>query len=234
MNGWKKHQLVFLLIGFFSAAFAQINSSEQLNDLFEWGEYEQLIELLKPLHDSVPGTLDSTTVSQYWTFLGVSYFAIGDIESSRDAFLSAFEFDENIDLDKKYVTEEMYYLFEATRLESSSLKAVQSLQDSINSVLRENITEEPDLLMPEPVKKRNSILGISLTAAGVALGGFALYEYISAAQTNQGFRSAAAEGDKLEYDRLRNSLKRSNAIIAGCSIASGVFSGAGIFLHLTI
>lgn len=224
---------VVFAYGFLSSASSE--SHDQIRELFEWGEYGKLITVLEPVVSSVADTADSARAAEYCYYLGVAKFAQEGVEQSREYFLKAFDLDETIQINRKYIADEIFYLFEATRLEWENKKRMEFLEDSIASVQPVTIEKVDTLLIEkrEPHLERSDfrprILGFSLTAAGVLLGGYSVYEYVSGARTYDKFQKAASVGDKLSYDRYRSSLERSNAVITGCGIASGVLSGVGLF-----
>ncbi|MFW6244348.1 MAG: hypothetical protein ACOC36_00530 [Fibrobacterota bacterium] len=224
---------VLLICGCFSSVCS--GSHDQIRELFEWGEYGKLITILEPLVSALPDTSDSARAAEYCYYLGVAKFAEEGIEQSRRFFLKTLDLDEDICIDKKYIADEIFYLFEATKLEWESRKRMEYLEDSIASVQPVTIEKfdtlliEKTALSPEEPYPKRRILGLSLVASGILIGGYSVYTYLAGGQTYEKFREAASVGDKPAYDRYRGILNNSNKVITGCGIVSGIVSGIGLY-----
>jgi hypothetical protein len=125
------------LLGSALAFAAGIRASEpaSVEELFKWGEYDSLIQVLEPGRPAVHAgsaslatRADSAEEARARLYLGVAYWAKGRTEAGSRAFLQATRLDPDLRLDPLYATPEMAAHFErlaevSQRLQSAALPA---------------------------------------------------------------------------------------------------------------
>jgi hypothetical protein len=206
-------------------------SPGELRNLFEWGEYQQLIDVLEPYFTTAPDTLAPSLCGEYHCYLGVAYFGKGRAGEAQKQFLAALSHDSAVAPDREYISGEINDFFMATRSDFVEAKDHARAGDSLLAVKQVAIDNNLKAMQREEQRKNKrdySLLAVSFIALGAAFAAGAGYEYYSTAAAYDDFKAAAAAGDRLTYDRLRPGIRKSNGIIVGCIVAAGLSEAAGI------
>ena len=216
---------IFILFLICKAFTFAAESTDNVREYFEWGEYSKLIKELEPLLSQVSYTVDSAVTAKYYSYSGVAYFGLGNIGKAREQFYKALFYSPGITLDRKYVTEEMINLFAATKIEFFNQRRDALFKDSI--LIAKQVAYESNLnLMKRDAlqrrKRNNSIFALSFAGIGAVFLGIVAFEYYATSEPYRDFKSAALSGDKTTYDRYRPLIKRANGIIIGCEIAGAI------------
>jgi tetratricopeptide (TPR) repeat protein len=199
-------------------------SAQTIQEHFEWGEYGTLIDLLEPSLDSLSKVSDSIIISEYHSYLGVAYFSIEKIGDARNHFFKAITYNPNISLPPDYVTPEIMDLFTVVKSDFENQKRSLFIQDSLLIMQQheyERNIKKAALITIENKKRNSVILSVSTSALGAALIGAGVYQYYSTKSQYLEFKQAAADGDKVRYDRLRPDIHSANALLLTFDIASG-------------
>jgi hypothetical protein len=210
-------------------------AQDRIRGFFEWGEYDSLLIAIPAYCSGAMGAVDSTLLCDYIGYLGVAFFAKGDIADARNAFRQAILCRSTIALDSQYVTPEMLNLFADARKEIEAERIRQRREDSLRAQaeMQRKIQEQERLVAEQRFAQRKALDRVFRNAAWisgtlltltVASSGAAVYEYTAGREYDREFKSAAASGDLREYERLRDLLRRQNRNIIGFSTAA-VLSG---------
>ncbi|MBN1576351.1 MAG: hypothetical protein JW913_07365 [Chitinispirillaceae bacterium] len=206
-------------------------SPEELQNHFEWGEYQQLIDSLEPHLIIAPCMLDSAQCARYHCYLGVAYFGKGRVGDARKQFLCALSYDPAVTPDSNYISEEIKELFIAARSDFIDKQTRARTGDSLLAAKQQAFDANLNAIKREELRKSRragSLMAISFITLGAAFAAVAGYEYYSTKDPYDDFKAAAEAGDKLAYDRLLPTIRRANGIIVGCGIAAGLSETAGI------
>jgi hypothetical protein len=221
--------IIILLQGFILSARGQ----DRIREFFEWGEYDSLLVAI-PAYCSFSGrTIDSARLCDYFSYLGVAFFAKGNIADARGAFSQSILCRSTIALDSQYVTPEMLNLFSDCRREIEREKERRRQEDSLQAAaevkrqLREKERKAGEERQIRVTALTSSFrINMSFAAALFTLcaagAGVAIYEYRVGREYDREFRSAATAGDLQKYNRYRDLLNRQNHNILGFSAASAV------------
>jgi tetratricopeptide (TPR) repeat protein len=156
-------------------------SSDRVREFFEWGEYDSLLVTLGNYFSAQRDTVAADSACVYFSYLGVAYFAKGDIAEAERQFRSALNCRPSLTLDKKYVTPEMTNLFSSVKNDIEQQRAF--------SVQEESIQEARNIQQYELESKRkhaaelrsafwkNTALAAVATLLGIALGSIAVDDY---------------------------------------------------------
>jgi hypothetical protein len=211
---------------------------DRIRELFEWGEYDSLLVAIPSYCSGNGRTIDSARLCDYFSYLGVAFFAKGNIADARGAFKQAILCRSSIALDSQYVTPEMLNLFSDCRQEIEQEKERRRKDDSLGAAaenqrkLRENERKAGEERHTRVAALTSSFrMNMSFTtalftlcAAGV---GAAIHEYRVGREYDTEFRSAANVGDLRKYNRYRDLLNRQNRDILSFSAVSAVSGCVG-------
>ena len=206
-------------------------SPGELRNYFEWGEYQQLIDSLEPHIIVTPCSDDSTRCARYHCYLAVAYFGKGRIGDARKQFLSALGFDPAVRPDRDYISDEINDFFNMALSDFSEARKRTRVKDSLLVAKQQAFDANLQAVRQRELRKgrrAGSLLAISFFTLGAAFAAAAAYEYFSTKEPYAEFQTAASQGDKLTYDRLRPSIRRANGIIVGCAVAAAISETAGI------
>jgi len=210
-------------------------SPEDLRNYFEWGEYRQLIDTLEPYLADHATQLDSTVCARYHLYLGVAKYGTGQVGEARKCFLRALRYDPLQRPDRQYISEAIDNLFTVTLSDYTEEQRRKRRNDSLLVQQQRAFEKNVHALQLEErsrSRRTGTILSISTATVGAALAGIALYEYYSTRESYSDFQAAAADGDRLTYDRLRPVIRRANGIIVGCAVTTGISELASLFLGI--
>lgn len=227
-------KLIFLIPALWIGAAGPGAGSAQdaPREFFEWGEYDSLLVALEKYFARPPDSSDSTSC-RYLGYRGVACFAKGNIAEAQRLFQEALSCDQHLALDSQYVTPEMLNLFSAEKKGLERELERKRRQDSLSRVeaaARQSRAEHDvkTAALTTRLHKNSTSAAIFLSLGVIAAGG-AGYEYWSGRETERNFMSAAAQGDREQYDRYKTLLKEKNLAIIGCIAASAITSGVGLW-----
>jgi hypothetical protein len=121
--------ITILLQGFILSARGQ----DRIREFFEWGEYDSLLVAIPAYCSGNGKTIDSTRLCDYLSYLGVAFFAKGNIADARGAFRQSILCRSTMVLDSQYVTPEMLNLFSDSRHEIEQENERQYKEDSLQA-----------------------------------------------------------------------------------------------------
>ena len=222
--------LLIVLTGFLFSVYPL--SPDEIREHFEWGEYDHLIDHLEPFLDSIPDSVDSSTIATYHCYLGVAYFSKEKIGEARKQFITALNYDQAVMLPMNYVTIEMTNLFTATKADIDSQKKLAYYQDSLfiaNQQVFESNLKSVHIEDLQRKKRNNTILSGSFSLFGAAFLGIVAYQYYATKVPYQDFKNAALNGDKVQYEHFQPIIKRANTIMITCDIAAGASIVTGLY-----
>ncbi len=249
-----KRRLIGLGITFFllailipipiSAQNASANAIQQLENAYRSLEFEKVIqEGRKLLHKS--GTLSPHQLAKIHEQMALSFFSLGQLDSSRSHFLSVLSVDPNWKLDPIYVSPKIIAFFEQLKRQRSSPSLIKPIPYIKYVVVRDLRVEAAwrSLILPgwgqwyKSQKKRAYILG---GAVGISLVGTAIAAYLE--QTaHQDYLNAREESIILQkYDRYnfwyktRRTLTALTAITWTINVADAFLKPAGITSRVTV
>jgi tetratricopeptide (TPR) repeat protein len=158
-------------------------SSSRIRGFFEWGEYDSLFTTLGLYFTARPDTVESDTFCIYLSYLGVAYFAKGDIAESQAQFRRALECNPRLNLDKKYVTPEMLNLFASVKNDVEQKRAFMVQEQSIREALELQRYEQESNRKHEArlrsMRWKHTAIAVILGAGGVTLGALAANRFIN-------------------------------------------------------
>ncbi|MBN1129288.1 MAG: hypothetical protein JXA71_09895 [Chitinispirillaceae bacterium] len=203
-----------------------MHAQDRVRELFEWGEYDSLLAAIPACFAGNGQLPDSTRICDYYGYLGVAFFAKGNIADARASFKQALLCRPALALDSQYVTPEMLNLFADTRQEIGREQERLRKEDSVRIAVAVEQKKEKERQAHTAALTAGIRRNVTLTSACLALcavsAGAATYEYRAGQELDAGFRSAAAIGDKRNYDRYQDLLVRQNRNILGFSAVSVV------------
>lgn len=131
------------------AGMAYATASDPEN-LFKWGEYDSLIQILAPPSDTglTPDaasrtSVDSMRAARNQLMLGVAYYAVGRRAKSDAAFRHALRLEPEIELDKFYVSPEIFSRFTGIAGEGRAADPAKTEAASRAAAQRSVPPEEP-------------------------------------------------------------------------------------------
>ena len=167
----------FALILSASSAF----SENRIREFFEWGEYDSLFVALGDYFSTQHDSAGSDSACLYLSYLGVAYFAKGDIAEAQAQFRRALACKETLTLDKKYVTPEMTNLFASVKNDIEQQLAFSTQEESIQEAKElQHYEMESNGRQAAQLRSsfwRHAVFAASLGGVSVALGSLAGYEY---------------------------------------------------------
>lgn len=202
--------------------------AKQARQWFEWGEYPRIIQTVPGWIADSAEVFDNLTKSELCLYLGVAYFAEGEVWKAQKEFLSSLQLNPAITLDKNYVSSEIYDLFLSSVDEVDQQKEERKKQAILVQQQNEEMNQSKQTMMDsldrsvKRAKKRGFLVSAVITTVlAVGSGGYAGYEYYLGEQDYDKFLSAANRGDMVEYNRLKDEVKIHDirTIISG-SVAS--------------
>ncbi len=217
--------LFFLLPGNISSD--ELPVVQKAKQLFEWGEYPQIIQTVPDYLSDTSRIIDSDKKSRLHLYLGVAYFAEGEVWKARDQFLTSLTLDSAITLDKNYVSHEIYDLFLETaheikqrRLEEEKRAQLLEQRKQVSQSNRA-VIDSLDKTVKKGRKRGLLITAVSTTVLSVGFAGLSAYEYYLGDQEYDNFTAAAQLGDYREYKRLKSKIKKHDTRMAAYASATG-------------
>ncbi|MBN2036088.1 MAG: hypothetical protein JW768_05040 [Chitinispirillaceae bacterium] len=223
--------MTVVLLSFFST---QVPAQDRIREFFEWGEYDSLLVAIPAYCSGDSGRMDSSLLCDYFSYLGVAFFAKGNLADARGAFKQAILCRNSLDLDTQYVTAEMLSLFADARQEIEKENEQKRKQDSLARV-RDRERKEREArgarlaTLSSEFRRTAWYSGTFFVACAVGAGA-AVYEYRAGLELDRDFRAAAEIGDKMRYDRYQELLVNQNRNILGFSAASLVSGCLAVYL----
>lgn len=215
----------------FTALFVFCQPSDCFRDFFEWGDYQSLVDTLTPLLTSdTAGVADSVTAN-YHVYLGVAFFTKGDMLNSRKQFVRALSFDSTITPDERFISEPIRNYYSTIRIAYSEEQKKLRQRDSLLYVTQSGFEQNIRLLADtkyQATRRSTIIMSGFLLIGGAAIAGFTAKEYYATKPVYRRFKTAAAEGDKSEYNALLPSLRTANALILAAGGTAVLSTGIGI------
>lgn len=205
---------LFLLTTCSNTLCETIPMVKQARQWFEWGEYPRIIQTVPGWIADSAEVIDNVTKSELCLYLGVAYFAEGEVRKARKEFLSSLQLNPAITLDKTYVSLEIYDLFlvsvdEVEQRETERKKQellVQQQNEEMNQT-KQAMLDSLDRSVKRAKKRGFLVSAVITTVLSVGTGGYAGYEYYLGEQDYDKFLSAANRGDMVEYNRLKDEVK---------------------------
>ena len=204
----------------------------RIRQFFEWGEYDSIIA------HAAPRCTASTLISpaekaECFKYLGVACCARSVIGQGRAHFRSAFNLNNAVSLETYFVSPEIAGLFLSTIEECK--KKVEA--DSLALVARVNAIRNQKILDSIAVDRRHrtavTMAAVSFSLATLS-GIFTVYEYMQTAKVYDEFKTAAAIGDKINYDRLKQPIAQGDLITVVSAIGTAIFAGFGAYTIVTL
>ena len=162
-------------------ASADVFSENRIRDYFEWGEYDSLFIALGNYFSAKLDTVESDSDCIYFSYLGVAWFAKGDIAEAQRQFRSALDCQPALSLDKKYVTPEMTNLFSSVKNDLEQKRAFSVQEESIKEATAvERYEQESRKKQATELNAgfwKNTTVAASAGLVALALGSLAGYEY---------------------------------------------------------
>jgi hypothetical protein len=160
---------------------ANVFSENRVREFFEWGEYDSLFVALGNYYSMKLDTVQTDTDCVYFSYLGVAWFAKGDIAEAQRQFRTALDCEPALTLDKKYVTPEMMNLFTSIKNDMEQKRAFLVQEKSIQEATVVQHYEQ-ESAKSQATELRSSLwknMTVAATAglASIALGSLAVYEY---------------------------------------------------------
>jgi hypothetical protein len=169
-----------ILVTCFLASTAAF-SADRIRESFEWGEYDSLFVELGNYFSSKLDTVESDTDCIYFSYLGVAWFAKGDIAEAQRQFRTALDCEPALTLDKKYVTPEMMNLFSSVKNEMEQQRAYLLQEKSIQeATVVQKYEQESNMKQAAELRStfwKNSTVAAATGLISLALGSFAVNEY---------------------------------------------------------
>lgn len=195
---------------------------------FEWGEYDSLIAELTPLLAAAPGIADSPEVCRYRLYLGVAYFASGNIPEARRQFEKGVSCDSSAILDRRYASEEIFDFFTLIR---TDYRRKMAERDSLARLDEEKaVAARKALEQAKTTHQRRRSGAVSAvfwgSAALLASGG--AIAYLATRDRYDDFLLAAREGDRRAYEQRRSELQVANVVVAAAAAGSVACGGVGL------
>lgn len=214
-----------------------VNKSRQW---FEWGEYNHIKKHVKEYLNDNHESVDSLILAELHLYLGVALYADGDLQRARQEFLWSLNFNSKSQVNEHYVSQEMYALFNTTMDEYRKNEKIKQQQKELQkenkqlSVTNKSILD--NMKRKEIVSKRKSLLisAFSLTGLTLIAGGVSGYQYYLGEQEYEKFLRASENGNKPEYDRFRNNVKKydKQTVVSGvATVALGLTSAVFYYVR---
>jgi tetratricopeptide (TPR) repeat protein len=242
MNVSMQKQFMYLL--FMSALNSWASDTafvEKTRLWFEWGEYQRIIsevplELEKCATDSL-----NIQCGQLHIHLGVALFASGQLRESRKEFLAALAIDPIVELDKQYVSPEIYDFFLAARSDYTKELSERAVRDSLLNLQRMEAERKRTVEQQAQARRQKSRIraGVGVSIGCIVISAIAAgaskYEYEQAQSSYEQFRSAAGAGDLLAYNQYKRLTVRADVltVIAGVAAVAGT-GGSAILFYKTM
>ncbi len=209
---------------------------EEIRQLFEWGEYEKIIELAPSYLSNITLLEDSLLTSKLHLYLGVALFTMGDVGKSREEFLASLSIKPDILLDKHYVSENIWHFFltvkeEYRRVQEEEKKLAHiKKQQEIETNQKQAVIDSLGKTVSNVRKKGFFYSGLGTAILTVGFSGTAVYQYYQGEAEYNKFKIAAAMGDLETYEAQKKEVKKYNTYTmlltsasAMCALSSSLF-----------
>jgi len=212
--------------------------TEQVRQWFEWGEYNNIIELVPSYLADSTISLDTSAISQLHLYLGVANYAIGEVGKARNEFLLSLQLNPSVSLNKNYVSSEIMNLFlssvEEYKQQEKEKKERQLLlqQTEEEKIKKQSVIDSLDYQVKEGKKRRLLISAVVASVMTVGFSGVSVYEYYEGEDEYDKYRDAAQRGDLQEYNRYKNEVEKYNTRTVLAATASGVCAISSTFFYI--
>lgn len=228
--------LIVLLYVNLNTFCEELDISKKARQWFEWGEYPKIIHNVPEYLSDSTCSLGTVLESELHLYLGVAYFAEGEVGKARDEFLSSLQLNPDITLEENYVSPEIFDLFRTTVRGNEQRIAERRERDLLLkkkervSIEREAVIDSLGLTVKRVRKRGFLFTAITTTVLSVGFAGVSAYEYLQGDKKYDKFLAAAERGDLQEYDRLKDEVKMydnrvilTGSVSAACAISSAIF-----------
>jgi hypothetical protein len=214
---------------FFLCPAAWPQGQNRLDDVrrhFEWGEYDTIIAIIEPMVSMSADTIDSTIAAEYRKYLGVAYLAKDRVNDARDQFTIACQLNPDVKLEREFVSQAIYDVFQNTLAEYRRQREEAAHADSLIRAKEVQLEERTQNLVAVNKQLRRSIRvnlasGFSLVGmAAVSATAFA-YEYRITRNSWLDLKAAADIGDLAKKPGLVNRVRTGNMLLS-ITATSGV------------
>jgi hypothetical protein len=189
----------------------------------EWGEYDKVIEAVPEYFDTASAKPDNISKAELHKLLGVAFFATGKVDDARVEFILAYEHNNNIKIDKNYVSEEIYMLFMSTIDSQKRRKSERAARDSLESLKKDSRKKEQK--SRHASKRRASVIVAATSAAFACLfAGAAAYEFAITSEEYDHFKRSAESGDLSTYESKKKNVEQGDRLTIGAAAGAGTFA----------
>jgi len=201
---------------------------------FEWGDYDTIITIVEPLVSASADTIDSTIAAEYRKYLGVAYLAKDRVNDARGQFIHACQLNPEVKLEREFVSQAMYDVFQNTLMEYRRQRREAAHADSLIRVKEAQLEERTQNLVAVNKQLRRSIRvnlasGFSLVGmAAVSAAAFA-YEYRITRNSWLDLKAAADIGDLAKKPGLVNRVQTGNMLLSIAGTSGVACAGAAVY-----
>jgi tetratricopeptide (TPR) repeat protein len=197
---------------------------DQCRQYFEWGEYAKLRRNAEAFLLTASDTTDSFIMAECHKYLGVAYGAQGKIADAREQFSRAYGYNRAVDLDKYFVSQEIFDLF---FLAVAECRMREIEQASTDSLLRNAEEEKLGTMKRERKIRREFTFALSCYSAAALLGAVAAGTYLDLLPVQDSFFVARDSGRQLAYNTYKHELRRGNYRLGGLYAGTVFFLAGG-------
>jgi hypothetical protein len=223
-----------LLLALCPAIHAQPGFRDEMRKLFEWGEYDSLIDKLGPYLQTLPDSLDTIEKADYCEFLGVAYFARERVSDARECFTRAYHFNRRIALDQDFVSAAMYDFFQTTiteiKRQNENARRSDSLLRQKDRLITEKTVELHETAKTSASIRNTTAISLSLGFIAVLSGASSIYQYRVTDQLYPDFLSASSAGDLDRYRTLKSRIETGKVMIVTTAALAVLSSASAVVL----
>jgi hypothetical protein len=207
---------------------AESDVVKQARQWFEWGEYDRITEMVPSYLSDTTESLDTGVISRLHLYLGVAYYAKGEVGKARSEFLSSLQINPSVTIDKQYVSSEIMNLFQSTVEEYKQKEKEREERKLLLKKTEEEKIKKQSMIDSLDNKVRASrrraflISAITTSAMTIGFAGASIYEYYAGEEEYDKFRDAAQQGDQQQYDLYKDEVEAYNTRTVLAATASGV------------
>ena len=216
----------------------EIEVSKKARLWFEWGEYDQIIEMVSLYLSDSAESLDTSVTSKLHLYLGVAYYAKGEVGKARSEFLSSLQLNPSVTIDKNYISSEIMNLFlsaveEYERREKEKEERILLLSKTEDEKNRkQSVIDSLDNKVKTGKKRRVLISALATSVMSIGFAGVSVYEYYAGEEEYDKFRDAAQRGDLQEYNLHEDEVEKYNTLTVLAATASGVCAVASTLFYI--
>jgi hypothetical protein len=171
---------------------------EPLRKHFEWGEYDSLIAKCRSDSGAAADTSDSLTRSELRKYLGVAYFAKGNLGLAGEYFARSFELNPTVALDSDFVSRPLYDFFVATLDDVRKRRLELAHRDSLIVARDRQLRNSQGVRAADSLRRTMRAplaAGIAAATAAVAAAALAADQYRRGEDAYADFLGASQRGD---------------------------------------